>query len=650
MNQPLTQKYARQQLSGRVRLLLTAVLAGASTFLALSSFITGEKLSDVLTHNNIPIGVRLLTIGAAWLCGLVLGGFCLWGDIRSGSGSKFRLKALGALAPWTLSAFVPLLYCREAWEKREFAHLVFVLSFGLALERTLVGFLRSSDLGTRLSRGIFAADSRWVRGVTLAATISVALFYFCRIGPLTIISHEKMATMSSDLAEYDNLFFNALHGHPFRSPAIAAMLKDFSSLQGHAEFCLYLLLPFYAISPGAHALLWIQTALVAFAAVPQYLLARARLHPIAALAFPAVHLTMPSVQQPNFYDFHFTAAATFFLSWFLYFVHATYRTGTRGNRAGMYIFMACALSCREDVAIGVTVLGLFLLLRGVLIRDGIRIFLAGAIYFVSVKFVIMPLFGTWWFDNQYADLQARGAKGFGAVVLTLLSNQAYVLKTLMVEAKALYLLHMTAPVLALWLRRPILLLAIVPGFVSTLLVTNRPPLFQTSFQYTYLWVPYVIAASILAVRQRFAFAAAVPLLLVGLSLDNQRGLLLSGTSIVGGFGTKTFEVSESEKRRYRDLQEIIAMIPPDASVAATEAEGPHVSARLVLFSLKFSLGHDPDYLLVGHAGHREEVKNIKKALDSGKYGVIATKGHFILAKRGADPSKNHELARRVRNR
>src|SRR5690606_33908643 len=115
-------------------------------------------------------------------------------------------------------------------------------------------------------------------GITLAAAISMSLFYFCRIGPLTIISHEKMATMSSDLAEYDNLFFNALHGHPFRSPAIAAMLKDFSSLQGHAEFCLYLLLPFYAISPGAHALLWIQTALVAFAAVPLYLLARARLH------------------------------------------------------------------------------------------------------------------------------------------------------------------------------------------------------------------------------------------------------------------------------------------------------------------------------------------------------------------------------------
>lgn len=630
--------------------MLTAILAGASTFLAVSPSITGATLSDVLTENNISIQVRLLTIGAAWLSGIILGVIYLVADIRSGVGDGFRRRALGALAPWTLAAFVPLLYCQEVWKNREFAHLIFVLTFGLALERTLVGFLRSSGLERRFALVGPGGESRWLRGIGLAAAVGMALFYLLRIGPLTIISHEKMATMTSDLAEYDNLFFNALHGHPFRSPAIAAMLKDFSSLQGHAEFCLYLLLPFYAISPGAHALLWIQTALVAFAAVPLYLLARARIHPIVALAFPLVHLTMPVVQQPNFYDFHFTSAATFFLSWLLYFVHATYRSGTRGNRLGIYIFTACALSCREDVAIGITVLGLFLILKGVLVREGIRIFLVGAVYFVAVKFVIMPLFGTWWFDNQYADLQARGAGGFGAVILTLLSNQAYVLKTLMTEPKGLYLLHMTVPVLALWLRRPILLLAILPGFVSTLLVTNRPPLFQASFQYTYLWVPYVMAASLLAVRRRFAVAAAVPLLLVGLSLDHQRGVLLGGTSIVGGFGTKTLEVSEDERRRYQDLREIVAMIPPKASVAATEAEGPHVSQRLILYSLKFSLGHDPDYLLVGHVGHREEAKNLKKALDSGHYGVVATKGHFILAQRGADPSRNNELSRRVRSK
>src|SRR5690606_38195243 len=103
------------------------------------------------------------------------------------------------------------------------------------------------------------------------------LAYIWRIGQLTVISHIKLATSSSDLAEYDNLFFNALHGRPFRAPAIAGHLENWSALQGHAEFGLYLLLPFYAIAPGAKALLWIQTVLVGLTAIPIFLLGRLRL-------------------------------------------------------------------------------------------------------------------------------------------------------------------------------------------------------------------------------------------------------------------------------------------------------------------------------------------------------------------------------------
>ena len=37
-------------------------------------------------------------------------------------------------------------------------------------------------------------------------------------------NHLRIATTSSDLAQFDDLFFNALHGHPFRSPAIEGNL------------------------------------------------------------------------------------------------------------------------------------------------------------------------------------------------------------------------------------------------------------------------------------------------------------------------------------------------------------------------------------------------------------------------------------------
>jgi uncharacterized membrane protein len=651
LNQSPAPEPQQSQLSGRIRLFLTAVLAGASVCLASSVFTMGSSPAALLTQNTIPLQLRLPSIAGAWGIGLVLGVMALLLDRKAASPRRFRERAVAVLAPWTLAVFVPLLFERDAWDKREFALFVLALGFGLALERTLVAYLRSrAKAKAALPPSEITDTSRRVRVSCLVFVLGLSLFYFFRIGQLTVISHHKMATMTSDLAEYDNMFFNALHGHPFRSPAIAAMLKDFSSLQGHAELALYLLLPFYALAPGAQALLWIQSGLVAFAAIPQYLLARSRMNPVVAMAFPFVHLTMPAVQQPNFYDFHFTSAGTFFVSWLLYFVHALALSNTRRNRIGTYVFMVCALTCREDVALGIAVLGLFLIIQGKLVKHGIAILLSGSVYFVTMKFAIMPLFGTWWFDDQYTDLKAHGAKGFGAVILTLLSNQGYVLRALMIEPKALYLLHMTAPVLALWLRRPILLMAILPGFVSTLLVTNRPPLFQTSFQYTYLWVPYVVAASILAIRRRYALAAAIPLVIVGLALDHQRGVLFGGESIVGGFGTKTFVITEGEQKRLANLNKILKKVPPEASVATTEAEGPHVSTRLIMYSLKFSMGHDPDYLLVGHLGFREENTQLKRALDTGKYGVIATEGVYILAKRGADTSDNQALLRRVQGR
>jgi uncharacterized membrane protein len=249
---------------------------------------------------------------------------------------------------------------------------------------------------------------------------------------------------------------------------------------------------------------------------------------------------------------------------------------------------------------------------------------------------------------MYDDLKAEGAKGFGAVVMTLISNPSFVLRTMLTEPKFLYVLHMTVPMLALWLRRPLLWMAFLPGLVATLLVTNRPPMFQASFQYTYLWIPYVVGASIVATRRGLRGSGTMAaLVLVASALSNQLRVFPQGERILGGFALKTFEMTPEEKQRYKDLTEIIAMIPKDGVVGVTEAEGPHVSARPIIYSLKYTLGPFPEYLLISHPRHRGESAHVRTALESGKYGVIAQKGGFVLARRGADPKDNQVLWRKV---
>src|SRR6185436_18484967 len=105
-----------------------------------------------------------------------------------------------------------------------------------------------------------AALERWLPRVVLAFGIA---WYFVVISRGVLQNHLRIATTSSDLAEFDNLFFNALHGHPFRSPAIEGNLADWSALKVHAEAILYLLLPLYAIAPGPKTLLVMQTGVIA---------------------------------------------------------------------------------------------------------------------------------------------------------------------------------------------------------------------------------------------------------------------------------------------------------------------------------------------------------------------------------------------------
>lgn len=639
-----------------LRHFLTVLFGSGSLILGTCSVFVGESPNHFVAGNRVEIGTRLLVLGLSWGGGFLTAAISLFLSHRRDPTGELSRRISYLCAPLIASAFIPVLFEKLAWNHTEIGFLAFLLATCLAVERlfrpaasVVADSWSRAEIRERVAE---IANSRWVRWIPLGIVVCLVAGYIYRIGILTNISHVRMTTMSSDLAEYDNLFYNALNGHPFRSPAIAGHLDDWNTLQGHAEFSLYMLLPFYAISPGAHALLWIQTVIVALTAIPIFLLAEARLGRFAGVCFAVVYLFMPAVQQPNFYDFHFTPLGMFYAAWLMFFVAKLAQDpGRRAFRVATYVSLALALLCREDISIGTAVLGTYLVLSGVIVQDGLILAGVSAVYFVSMKFGIMPLFGTWWFDNMYNDLKAEGAKGFGAVILTLISNPSFVLRTMLSEPKLLYVLHMTVPVLALWLRRPLLWMAFLPGLVATLLVTNRPPMYQSTFQYTYLWLPYVMAAAVVATpRGAKGLGTLLGLVLAASALSNQMGAFPRGDSIRGGFSTKTFEVTEEERARYEDLHAIIDMIPPDAAVAATEVEGPHVSNRLVMYSLKYTLGPFPEYLLVGRVGHRGENAHLRTALESQRYGVVAERGIFTLAKLGADPKKNASLWRKVGGR
>jgi uncharacterized membrane protein len=487
----------------------------------------------------------------------------------------------------------------------------------------------------------------------VALAIGVA-YYILQIGRFTLMSHEKMETASSDLAEFDNLFFNALHGHPFRSPAIEAELSNWSALKVHTEFLLYLLLPFYAIQPGPQSLLIIQTVIVGLTAIPIFCFAARRIGKVGGLAFALGFLLMPAVEEPNFYDFHFTAIGMLSVATTLALLDSyLFGKRTRLKLAFTLMAFACSLLSREDVSFGLVILGGVVAFGANELRLGLALATTAALWFVGVKFVLMPHFGTMWFSGIYEDLKAPGSSGFGGVVLTLLTNPGFVVKRLLSVERLLFLAHLTVPLLFLWLRKPWLLLAALPGIPFTLLATNRAPLYDISFQYVYHWIPYVFAASVIGLEQLGTepsrrYAALVAMGAATVAVGFHCGALLGAPSVVGGDSTRRLAISRHESDRTDQLESMARNIPQSASVAATEQEGPHVSTRLIFYSLKFGPGHHPDYVLLGPNLRDDEAASVLQLLDSDSYDVWMERSGFTLLRHGVESQPVDTLRRRLK--
>lgn len=108
-----------------------------------------------------------------------------------------------------------------------------------------------------------------------------------------------------DQGIYMQALWSTAHGRPFWEAADHETGGFSSLLQVHSVFLLYLLVPLYAALPSPFTLLAVQSAVVALAAVPLFLLARDltgsdRWGLLAAVAYLAWTPTLAS----NLYDFH----------------------------------------------------------------------------------------------------------------------------------------------------------------------------------------------------------------------------------------------------------------------------------------------------------------------------------------------------------
>jgi uncharacterized membrane protein len=151
-----------------------------------------------------------------------------------------------------------------------------------------------------------------------------------------------------DLAIFNNVFWNTLHGHIFE-----ASIHPASYLGDHFSPSLFLLIPFYAVAPRPETLLILQTIAIALSAIPVYLIAKHILgkdKSWVALFISFLWLINPLVHNMNFFEFElmgFTVLGLLWVIWayvenrkILFIVASLLTLGMRED----FIFILCMFS------------------------------------------------------------------------------------------------------------------------------------------------------------------------------------------------------------------------------------------------------------------------------------------------------------------
>ena len=627
------------------RSVATLVLVGASVLVAFQ--LLGPWVDAFVLSNSLaPRGRRTLLLWtlAGALLGAVAAALLYLPRRRSDGLDRLELGARLA-APLVLAALVPPFFARAGWND----DLLFSLALSalmLALEPLLrlqlAAWPELADLrAVRWLRGRWARLAARIppglaRRLPFASVLLGAVAYAAYVGFFTVRSHHHFNTFNYDLGQLDNQFFNALHGHPFRcTPLIRG--GNWSELRNHAEFAVFPLLPFYALAPRAETLLVMQAVLVASGAIPLYRFAARRLSPALGVVLAYAYLFYAPLHGALFFDFHFQPIAAAFILWMIDMFDE--------RRTALFVvFFLLAISCREDISVGLATFGLFLMLVGHRTRAGARIFAVSAVFFVALRFVIMPLVGNWGFADIYKDLFPGDEHNFGGIIKTIVTNPVFTFRTMLTQDKLRYLLQVLVPVAFLPLRRVWLWPAILPGIFFTVLTTGYGATTSIGYQYSGHFAAYIFPAAVLAlaafgtsaeglVRRR---AAAVVIVAATLITTARWGAFPPRNGFQSGYGTVNFKpVTPEEKQKAGWLRELAAEVPPAAKLAVSDRELAHLSNHLDVYTLMESY-EGADYIIyVPFTGGRDG-DQVGKAMATGQYVEIDHRpGLSLLKRKGA---------------
>lgn len=425
-----------------------------------------------------------------------------------------------------------------------------------------------------------ACPCRERKGYGWGAALGAAAF-FVLVSAWTVGRVYSFSTPTFDFGIFAQMFHSMkTTGLPVTTVERDGALSHFAV---HVSPIYYLLLPFYCIVPTPATLQVLQAAVLASAVIPMWKLGKHHgLSPLMRMLLCFLLLLYPAYAGGTSYDIHENAFLTPLILWLFYGMD-------RKNIPLTAVFALLTLMVKEDAAVYVAVIALYLLLRSVLRKEkwGViagALMLAAALGWFAAVTGYLATSGDGVMTYRYKNFMYDGSGSLVTVVKAVLlcPMKAFFESVDPEKLEFIGLTLLPIAALPLFTRRYERFLLLIP-YVLVNLMSDYQYQHNIFFQYTY-----------------GATACLFYMTLVNLAdwkVEPERVLTLAAAVAVaaGCFGVRILSkaVSYPEKCKtyaayYDSLRDVLDVVPDGASVAATTFYTTYLSQRDELYDIRYA--------------------------------------------------------------
>jgi uncharacterized membrane protein len=454
--------------------------------------------------------------------------------------------------------------------------------------------------------------------------LSAVLLATILFGLLGLLRHWTFHSTASDLAVFDQVLWNTIHGRFMESTMSLARCEPHSFFGDHFSPALLLILPLYVVFPRPETLIVVQTVALALGVWPIYLLAR-RFLPTSELrlVWVAAYLLSAPLSFIALYDFHEITLAVLPLGFAMYFLAAR-------RTVPMILCLIAALLAKEEVALIGVGFGVALAFQGRW-RASAVVTVGSIVAFVVTLKVIIPAFAAG-APYQYLGRYASLGRDELEIARTLVLDPLRVLGVLVkgeIGSKIVFVLSLFGPGLGLALRSKWALIPSIPP-LGYLMLSDYGGEHTLHNQYGAPLIPLALGASILGVaalgerwRRRVTLGILASSIFLAFSFGGLPFSLDFANAFLRGEPNRapSGEPILARESRYEPFLDAVRAIPVDASVSSRDFLTTQIPQRRFNYNLIGLDVCDAQYVILDYAApsvnrdlakHQAEVDALKK--------------------------------------